>query len=690
MKYTWALCIFFTSFYLSTKAQNLKKIDSLQNVYHNNNNKDTTRILALIDIAFQYHTFKPDTTILLANEALEKAEKINFKKGQAWALNRIGVGYYLRGNYAQAIQYYEQCLPLHKQNNDFKGIASTLNGLAIIYRNQGNEIKALEYHQEVIKIQEKIKDKRGLATSLTNIGVIYKNQQNYATALEYYQKGLSIYKEALDKKGISNTLSDIGVIHRLQKKYESSLKYFQEALEIATQNQDKQGISSTLNEIARLYVEREDWQTAQQNYEKALKIAQSISYRLGIITALNGLANISIQKQDYQQSITYAEEALQIAQKLNIPVEINEAALLLYKAYKQQKNYEKALLYFEIHKQTNDTLSSIEKSKALTKLETKAIIERKDLQIKQQAYWNYWISAGLLIAIFFLFFIWRLSRKEREAKNLLSHQKNEIENTLTIIEQQNDDILASINYARRIQTALLPPKETLQKIFPELLLYYQPKDIVSGDFYWFAHLPNQEIIIAIADCTGHGVPGAFMTVVGQNLLEQIINKDQIYAPAQILTELDKRLLQTLQQQGLESKKLNDGMDIALLKINLNTQKLTFAGAKRPLWLFNAQNTTPQEYKGDKFPIGSHQFHQKIFTQQEITLQKNDLLYVFTDGYADQFGKEGKLTIRHFRTILEEIHPHELQKQQQILEEKYQHWKAEEEQTDDILILAIRI
>jgi serine phosphatase RsbU (regulator of sigma subunit) len=278
-----------------------------------------------------------------------------------------------------------------------------------------------------------------------------------------------------------------------------------------------------------------------------------------------------------------------------------------------------------------------------------------------------------------------LEQKVTERTLELKQSNEELNSTLETVAKQRDDIIASINYARRIQTALLPAKATIQVHLPEYMLFYLPKDIVSGDFYWFSQIAGKTFL-AIADCTGHGVPGAFMTVIGENLLDQIVNKDAIYSPAHILTELDTRLLKTLQQQGINTETVNDGMDISLLQIDLPTRKIVWAGAKRPLWVFEAGKDLPTEYKGDKFPIGSGQFKDKIFTEKEIQLQKDDMVYAFTDGFADQFGAEGKLTVRRFREL---FHVQPFEEQERILAQKLQTWRGAETQTDDVLVIAIQ-
>jgi serine phosphatase RsbU (regulator of sigma subunit) len=261
------------------------------------------------------------------------------------------------------------------------------------------------------------------------------------------------------------------------------------------------------------------------------------------------------------------------------------------------------------------------------------------------------------------------------------------------VQKKNDNITSSLNYARRIQSGLLVSADRLAKVFGEqqfFVLYY-PKDIVSGDFYWFSNTQglHGQVILAVADCTGHGVPGAFMTVIGHNLLDQIVNKEKIFSPARILHELDTRLAQLFRGETADADKVQDGMDIALIKIDFSSRLITFAGAKRPLWVLAENAEWPTEYKGDKFPIGSSYFAQKVFTEQEVALQKGDTVYLFTDGYADQFGPSGKLTIRKFRALLGGMAAYPMDAHKQLLAQTFAQWKHEEPQTDDVLVVGVK-
>jgi len=255
------------------------------------------------------------------------------------------------------------------------------------------------------------------------------------------------------------------------------------------------------------------------------------------------------------------------------------------------------------------------------------------------------------------------------------------------LEVAYDEIKDSISYAKRIQEAILPSQDLIKKNFPDSFIFYKPKDIVSGDFYWFADKGDYAIIGAI-DCTGHGVPGALMTVVGNSLMNHVVNGLGISEPAEILTELDKRVKETLNQHGQQNT--NDGMDAAICKYDKIKNELTFSGAKRPLMLF--RNKSPMELRGNPFPIGSFQYEgTKKYTQQTLKLEPKDIIYLFTDGYQDQFGGliGKKFMIKKMREMLIEISSLKMADQLFLIEQENLNWTGGSEQTDDILVIGLR-
>jgi serine phosphatase RsbU (regulator of sigma subunit) len=302
-----------------------------------------------------------------------------------------------------------------------------------------------------------------------------------------------------------------------------------------------------------------------------------------------------------------------------------------------------------------------------------------------------------------------LARVESMLKLSATHRK--LQESFRTIEKQHYNTMASVRYAHKIQTALLPATATLKRAFPDSFILYKPRDVVSGDFYWFtetAPMPiyirktdekGQEIsvlqgftesrrIFAVIDCTGHGVPGAFMTMIANTLLNQIVNEKDVHEPVAILRELDKRLYETLHLEGTEEeKKITDGMDLSIIAVG--EDEITWAGAKHHLWYIQAGEL--QEIRGSKFPIGGTLYKTKVFEQHTLTYQQGTVFYMHTDGYIDQMNAERQRYMsKRLKTFLQEIYTHDLETQKTLLLQNLQTWQGEENQLDDILVAGIRL
>jgi serine phosphatase RsbU (regulator of sigma subunit) len=300
----------------------------------------------------------------------------------------------------------------------------------------------------------------------------------------------------------------------------------------------------------------------------------------------------------------------------------------------------------------------------------------------------------LVLVFVFSLFIYRSYRQKQKANLIITDQKIEVEKSKLVIEEKNKiveeknkDITDSINYAKKIQEAILPSKELKYKLFPDAFVLFQPKAIVSGDFYWFAEKNGKKLIAAV-DCTGHGVPGAFMSMIGNAFLNEIINEKGNTIPSEILSSLSEQIIFSLKQTGAEGES-KDGMDIALLSIDTENAIIEFAGANNPLWYI--RNGIMEKIKGDKQPIGYYKGEQKLFTNHKIEFKKGDSFYIFSDGFVDQFGgkKEKKFKHKQLENILLSIQDKEMLEQEKIILNTFNNWKGDLEQVDDILIIGIR-
>jgi sigma-B regulation protein RsbU (phosphoserine phosphatase) len=310
------------------------------------------------------------------------------------------------------------------------------------------------------------------------------------------------------------------------------------------------------------------------------------------------------------------------------------------------------------------------------------------------------INGGMLtisVALFTILLIHtrtNLTKKEIIARLALAISNKQLEIKNVIIEEKNKDIRDSINYALRIQHAILPPEDKIKQVLEDYFILFKPKDIVSGDFYWHAVVnttpqngnPSERIIVmAAVDCTGHGVPGALMSIIGSTILNQTTTVAAVNTPADALGFLNKEITKTLNS-------IKDGMDMALCAINFDRMELQYAGANNPLYI--VRNKKCIEVKADKQAIGADTENAqiKVFTNHVIKLEKGDSVYLFTDGYSDQFGgpKGKKFKYKKFQELLIESQDYKMDEQKRILNDQFELWKGELEQVDDILVIGIRI
>ncbi|TAE02551.1 MAG: hypothetical protein EAZ97_02480 [Bacteroidetes bacterium] len=639
---------------------------------------DTMTINIYMELVQKYSSFDPALSIQYAEKALEKSQQIADLKREAKAYDRLGFVEWQRGNLETALKYYNKEIQL---SQSFKGSAiegNALLGIGSIYVGLGNHGLAIEYYHKALIIFEKIGQNPSIIRSMNNIGWQYAMLGSYDSAMLYLNKALPLaHKSKSDF--LTNIYDNIGELYFLQKNYDKATPYLYKSLEFCRKFGNKRIELTLYRVLGEIDLARNNIDSAEYKINLSLEMALKLQAKRKIFEAYQALSKVMFMKKDFEKAYMYKENYVNYSDSLqNQNV---KSALKIYDSERRQG--ELAVLKLENEKQANQRNWIL--FSALAGLSTLLVITTVILRSRNRVKRSY---QNLAIANEEI-----LSKSEE-----IKQQKEEVLQTLQtvneqnrIIDKRNHDMTSSIIYARRIQTVLLPSQEIIQKHIPNLLLFYQPRDIVSGDFYWFSNTKGlrKSIIFAIADCTGHGVPGAFMTVIGNNLLDQIINKDKIFSPAQILTQLDKRLLKTLQQQT-EKQIINDGMDISLIKLDLENGKLVWASAKRPLWVFENGKAEATEYKGSKFPIGSTQFGNKNFTETEIILQKGDLIYSFTDGYADQFGNEGKFTIGKFRQLIKAIHTQTLSEQEKILSQNLQKWQDKNRQTDDVLVVGIRV
>lgn len=675
------------------------------------------KAFAYNNIGYQIHGFGDIPKALYYYKESSKIQKeIGDKKGLSNSLNNIGYTYQNEGNIPKALEYYTKNLDMQREIGDKKGMGISYNNIAMIYKNQGDIPRAIEYMHNSLKVQEAINDKEGIARSYRNIGVIYMEQENISKAQEYLNKSLKSRIEINDKKGIASSYQSLGLLYQ-KNEPNKALTFFEKALKIQEDVEEMEGIALTLNHIGFIYEKQNKISLALTYFEKSLKIYEVLKAKFGIATCYYHIANTQFIQGKIQEAINNAEKSLTLSKELGYPSIIILPSNLLAKIYAKTGNYKKAFEMKSLFIQMSDSTKN-EKNKQLTiqkdyqyGYEKKAIADSlKNIQTHKvfAAQMDYektkrmYLYIGIVLIALFAGLIYNRLRISKKQKLIIEFQKTEVdkqreladqrrelaEEQKLIIQNKQKEILDSIHYASRIQQAMLTSNEYISSHFEasDYFIYYQPKDIVSGDFYWAVE-QNGKFYLVTADCTGHGVPGAFMSLLNISFLNENVVERKLGSPAQILNEQRKEIIKALNPNGIENSK--DGMDCVLCEFDFSSMKLNFAAANNPLWLVRDHSVT--EYKGDKMPVGMHEeFHD--FSLHYIDLQKDDIIYTFTDGYADQFGGENgkKFKYKQLQEILLKIHHFPMEEQKYHLAKTFIDWKGENEQVDDILIIGVRI
>jgi tetratricopeptide (TPR) repeat protein len=683
--------------------------------------QDTNKVNALNTLSRQYlNKGEYKDAMLYTTEAKLLAEKIGFPAGIANAYSNTGVILWYQGTYEKALENHFEALEIRKKIGDRQGVGNSYNNLGLVYLHLGDYEKGVLCYLKALKIREEMGDKSGMGNSYNNMGVIYNRQNKFDKALENYEKALKIREEIGDKFGIGMSYNNVGLIYLEKADYPKAEENLLKGLKMREEIGDKKGTADSYLNVGNVYYSQENYYKALDFYLKALAISQQIGSKRGEGATLNNIGACYLKQNQFEKAEGYLTQALRILGTIQDRDGMKDSYFSLSDLYNRKKDFKKAFEYQRLYSEIKDTLFNEQSSKQMTEMNTKYETEKKDKELikkdaeiaQKQAESEIQVIVrntfimGFVFVLALTFFIYRGYRQKQKANKLL--------------DEKNEKITDSINYAKRIQDSILPPIEQIKKHLPQSFVFHQPKDIVSGDFYWFseadttnsgkevASIPEGKqslnkllhpVLLAAIDCTGHGVPGAFMSMMAYNLLEQVVKKNHVYQPALILNELSKLLVEALRQNE-DAGKVNDGMDIALIKLslseppsestNLHYNQLEYAGAHNSLYLI--RNGKLQETKANKAAIGFSLNQSFCFTNHNIQLEKGDCIYIFTDGFVDQFGgpTNEKFYYQPFRDLLVEIHQLSMEEQKQKLQTVFKNWKGNKSQMDDVLIMGLRV
>jgi len=664
------LLIVFIALFIGLSSIAQVNLDSLWNVWNDKSQPDTNRLKAMHKIAWDGYLFsQPDSAFYFAGLQYDFAESVNNKKQMAGALTTQGVSF-KRSDYAKAIDYYTRSLNIREELGDKKGTAMCLNNIGILYKNQGDYAKAMDYYTRNLKIREELGDKKGIASSLNNIGTIYYEQGDYAKAKDYYIRCLKIYEERGSQRGIAYILGNIGNIYYEQGDYAKATDYYTRSSEICEEIGDKKGTAMCLNNIGNIYIAQGDYAKALEKCRNSLSIAQETGAVEAIKEPSGNLWKIHKKLGKHRQALEMHELYIEMRDSI-LSIENKEAIIQQEFKYKYEKQAAAdSVVNAEADKVKNAQL-------AAEKAENKQHI----LEASQQKQQKYFLYGILALALLFGGFIFNRFRVANKQKNLIGSQHQKLNET-------HREITDSINYAKKIQDAIMTSSVYIQEVLPESFIFFQPKDVVSGDFYWVHQSPTGHIYFTVADCTGHGVPGAFMSMIGTALLNENIIENGVEDPAQVLNNLREQIIKALKQESQSESR--DGMDMVLCRLDPKKRTLEFAGAFNPV--IHIRDNKLTQIKADSQPVALYPGNRTPFSKQTIDLNKGDMIYIFSDGFADQFGgkKDKKYLRSKFYDFLLSISAAPTKQQQQALETEFISWKGENEQIDDVCVMGVRV
>lgn len=673
-----------------------KVIDSLINLL-DEENADTLQVNILIKLSGAYTYVNSAEAQRYANKALEVGKKLAYKTGVANAYRSIGLVYSEMGNFDQAIKNYLQGLKLAENIKDPHIRANIFLNIGTVYSKLKDFAKAKAYYQRALTIYQKTNDQNLIATSYNNLGHIYKSEDNIDSAVVFYEKALGIFEKTSNQQGLTVALGNLGIIFEYIGDIEKALDYQLKVREIEAKLGNKNGLAFSAISIANTYMKIQNFMAAQKFLEEALKLSQEIGSFELLRDSYYNLSNYYTRDEDFERALDYFRQ---------------------YVSFKDSifnKNKSEQIARLQTIYETDQNKKQIEIQKNKNKAQ-QAEIQRHRTQ-------NTALIVGIILFVLLVSYLYRTNMQKQKTNQILEEQKR-------LIEDKNVSITDSINYARRIQSAVLPLEEEIRSYIPEHFILWKPRDIVSGDFYWFAKtnprpvyeekmtfdgvhrvfkgVKGEKIILAAVDSTGHGVPGAFMSMIGSRLLNEIVNERGISEADEILNQLHERVRKALKQEETQS---HDGMDMALVVIDKDKQLMQFAGAKNPLYMVQVPKGWEQEehakpedsglalqvIKGDVMSIGGFQLVEEVdFKKKIINIStkkyESTTFFMFSDGFQDQFGgiRGRKFMVKRFRKLLFEIHNKPLDKQKQLLEETLAEWMNGYSQVDDILVIGVRI
>ncbi len=666
-------------------------------------------------------------------ESIRLTETLNEPAELILPLNNLAAVYSEIGDEETAVQLYLKALKLSRQVNDTKYIAWCLSNLGFVYEKQEKYDTAFSYYYRSMEINKKNEDNYSLSYDYSNIANAYKKIKDYDSALEYIDSAFA----TAEKVGLKNEMGEIytykASIYRKAGNPGKAIEFFNKAYTTRESIGLKRDMANLLDSIGDVYIQEKNTAKGLEFFLKELQLCREIGDSLCGANSNFNLGKVFLSEKKYTNAESHLKDAEKAYRKSNDKKSLAKIYRTISIMYTEMNREEESSKYSQLYSQIRDSLDmedlaqmelrqqNEKKEKQIGEMEKDAEInklklEQNELQLRQKQLQLY---GSIIIAILlFLLSLWIFNfyRQKKKANELLSKQKTEIlekneklelanieiNNQKTVIEHKNKDIVDSINYAKRLQTAILPSDDDFKNILPDAFVFYNPKDIVSGDFYFLDRV-DDTIFFAVADCTGHGVPGAFVSFVGHEAISHSINDLKLTYPGKILDSIRKKVEETFDKN--EKGEVKDGMDISLGVFNTNTKTLHFSGAHHTLYWVTSRTTKTilekavlsneqvalLEVRGNRHAVGAGQ-GKEHFTTVKVNVKKGDMIYFSSDGYSDQFGgPDGKkFKTSQFKKLLLELYDKPVASQKELLAKAHNNWKGALEQVDDVCVFGVRI
>ena len=648
LKAKYYLSLVFICCGFAAMSQNMSKVDGYRRILQNGV-ADTMYIRLSLDIADEFIFNQSDSSRKYAMQALMKAEEIKDASAQGRACNYLGIIEYSQAHYLTALEYYQRSQNSFKSKNDMAGAMKAANNIAIIYTELEEFDKAISIYEEAYEQNLLLGKKAAASSNLFNIIVDYIELEKWDLAKERMKMLEVLHAE--DPNGADpNSLKAELYLH--ENKTDSALY----CLDLAIERADAVGDDYFL---VSMYIQRAD----------VLRI-----------------------KKSYLE----AEAELVKAEEIIVRNELNDQKLALLKKraeiLAEEGLYSKAFEVQNEYTLLKDSLDHLNNFNRISELNAKYESEKKETEIARQEQelsrkslqFRIVLLIGSAILVIAALILYNLLRK-RKMNDLLKVQNNEIK-------VQRQKILSSIDYARRIQRSILPSEETIKKLFPQSFVFFRPRDIVSGDFYWMKEVDNK-VLVAIADCTGHGVPGAFMSLIANSKLNKVVSEMGKKAPHEILHAVHFEIVNMLNQREAPYN-AQDGMDISLCLIDKNTRTIEFSGANNSIMIVGRDF---QEIKAVPLSLGGVAYSKTYdrnnpFKPETIRYEEGDILFMYTDGMLDQLGgsENRKFNKERFRNLLKQLYAMDLDRAVVTCDAFLSQWKMNNAQTDDILLFGTKL